>query len=181
MLRASANLVLRKKDDTTPIPCAVCKDSESEIRIDYPVRLCCVFTITSQALVVAGLSGWSRLERDLQAGKISWLKWRDTHVQLTKWFGNDENKHDKVTFQLAADFDSVHLWSRYLCDRHRILKENSWMCILHQHHKASGLKSYTRCVGSGVNIRYISLIQDGGAQVHHIFFSWRSCCCEIIW
>ncbi len=25
--------------------------------------------------------------------------------------GNEENKHDKVTFQLAADFDSVHLWS----------------------------------------------------------------------
>ncbi len=24
---------------------------------------------------------------------------------------NEENKHDKVTFQLAADFDSVHLWS----------------------------------------------------------------------
>ncbi len=24
---------------------------------------------------------------------------------------NEENKHNKVTFQLAADFDSVHLWS----------------------------------------------------------------------
>ncbi len=24
---------------------------------------------------------------------------------------NEENKHDEVTFQLAADFDSVHLWS----------------------------------------------------------------------
>ncbi len=23
----------------------------------------------------------------------------------------EENKHDKVTFQLAAYFDSVHLWS----------------------------------------------------------------------
>ncbi len=23
---------------------------------------------------------------------------------------NEENKHDKVTFQLAANFDSVHLW-----------------------------------------------------------------------
>ncbi len=28
------------------------------------------------------------------------------HAQLTTWYGNDENKHDKVTFQLAADFDS---------------------------------------------------------------------------
>ncbi len=24
---------------------------------------------------------------------------------------NEENKHDEVTFQLAADFNSVHLWS----------------------------------------------------------------------
>ncbi len=24
---------------------------------------------------------------------------------------NEENRHDEVTFQLAADFDSVHLWS----------------------------------------------------------------------
>ncbi len=37
-----------------PIQHAVCKDSESEIRIDYPVHLCCIFTITSQALVVVG-------------------------------------------------------------------------------------------------------------------------------
>ncbi len=33
------------------------------------------------------------------------------HAQLTTWYGNDENKHDEVTFQLAADFDSVHLLS----------------------------------------------------------------------
>ncbi len=33
-------------------------------------------------------------------------------MQLTTWYGNDENKHDKVTFQLAAvDLDSVHLLS----------------------------------------------------------------------
>ncbi len=33
------------------------------------------------------------------------------HAQLTRWYGNDENKHDKVIFQLAAvDLDSVHLW-----------------------------------------------------------------------
>ncbi len=32
------------------------------------------------------------------------------HAQLTTWYGNDENKHDKVTFQLAAvDLYSVHL------------------------------------------------------------------------
>ncbi len=34
-----------------------------------------------------------------------------SHVQLTTWYDNDENKHDEVTFQLAADFDSVLLWS----------------------------------------------------------------------
>ncbi len=33
------------------------------------------------------------------------------HVQLTMWYGNDENKHDKVTFQLVAlDLDPVNLW-----------------------------------------------------------------------
>ncbi len=30
-----------------------------------------------------------------------------------------------------------------LCDRHRILTENSWMCILNQYHKAIRLKSCT--------------------------------------
>ncbi len=29
-----------------------------------------------------------------------------------------------------------------ICDRH-ILKDNSWMCILHQYHKVSGLKAST--------------------------------------
>ncbi len=33
------------------------------------------------------------------------------HAQLITWYGNYENKHDKVTFQLAVvDLDSVHLW-----------------------------------------------------------------------
>ncbi len=37
-------------------------------------------------------------------------------TELTRCFvqpisDNEENKHDKVTFQLAADFDTVHLWS----------------------------------------------------------------------
>ncbi len=31
------------------------------------------------------------------------------HAQLTTWHVKDDNKHDEVTFQLAADFDSVHL------------------------------------------------------------------------
>ncbi len=58
--------------------------------------------------------------------------------------GNDENKHNKVTFQLAAvDLNSSTLIVRNLCDRHRILKDNSWMCILHQYHKASRLKAST--------------------------------------
>ncbi len=29
---------------------------------------------------------------------------------------NDENKHDEVTFQFAADFDSVHLCSDIVTD-----------------------------------------------------------------
>ncbi len=43
---------------------------------------------------------------------MSCLKLRNMHAQLTKWYGNDEDKHDKVTFQLVAvDLDLVHLWS----------------------------------------------------------------------
>ncbi len=50
---------------------------------------------------------------------------------------SDESKHDEVGFQLtAADFGSNSLWQTYL-------KDNSWMCILHQYHKASGLKACT--------------------------------------
>ncbi|MBL0687314.1 MAG: ABC transporter ATP-binding protein [Sulfurospirillum sp.] len=30
-----------------------------------------------------------------------------------------------------------------ICERHRTLKDNSWMCILHQYHKASRLKACT--------------------------------------
>ncbi len=41
------------------------------------------------------------------------------------WYGNDENKHDKVTFQLAAvNWHSSTLMVRNLCDRHYILKDN---------------------------------------------------------
>ncbi len=37
------------------------------------------------------------------------------HVQLTKWYGNDENKRDKVTFQLSVvDLDSVQLWLKII-------------------------------------------------------------------
>ncbi len=43
------------------------------------------------------------------------------HAQLTMWYGNDKNKHDKVTFQLAAvDLHSGTLMVRNLCDRHHI-------------------------------------------------------------
>ncbi len=60
------------------------------------------------------------------------------------WYGNDENKHDKVTFQLAAvDLNSSTFMVRNVYDRHRILKDNSWMCILHLYDKASGLKLCT--------------------------------------
>ncbi len=46
------------------------------------------------------------------------------------------------------------LMVRNLCDRHCTVKDNSWMCILHQYHKASGLKSYPtlRSEENGVNI-----------------------------
>ncbi len=81
---------------------------------------------------------------------MSYLKRRNTNVRLTMCYGsanhscNNENKHAKVTFQLAAvDLNSSALMVQNLCARHRILKDNSWMCILHQYHKASGLKACT--------------------------------------
>ncbi len=58
------------------------------------------------------------------------------------WYGNDENKHDEVTFQVTAvDLHAGTHMVRNLCDRHHIFKDNSWMCILHQYHKASRRKS----------------------------------------
>ncbi len=53
------------------------------------------------------------------------------HVQLITCYGsanhsgNDDNKHNIVTFQLAAvDLNSSSLMIKNLCDRHRILKDN---------------------------------------------------------
>ncbi len=77
-------------------------------------------------------------------------------------------------------FSTLMVWNR--CDRYRILKENSWICILHQYHKASRLKSYTMmCRKWG----------KWGKYIHHsikmaalTFFSgrgWGSCCHERIW
>ncbi len=83
--------------------------------------------------------GYARIVRARSSsGGNSCLKWCNTHAH-----GNDENKHDEVTFQLAAvDLKSTLMtWNR--CDRHRILKDNIWMCILHQCHNASGLKACT--------------------------------------
>ncbi len=76
-------------------------------------------------------------------GEISCLKWRNTHAQLTMWYSsanysrNDENKHDtkssKSQFNLlcTVDLNSSTLILKNLCDIHRILKDNSWMCILY--------------------------------------------------
>ncbi len=55
---------------------------------------------------------------------------------------------------------------RNLCDRHRTLKDISWIWILHQYHKASGLKACTAMCRSEKKCRKcISLIQNGGAHV----------------
>ncbi len=86
--------------------------------------------------------------------------------QLTMWYGsanhsgNDENKHDEVTFQLAAvDLNSSTFMVRNRCDRYHILKDNSWMCISHQYHKAGGLLSKHNDVSEvrGRYGKYISL------------------------
>ncbi len=91
---------------------------------------------------------YAKLERS-STGIISCLKWCNPHMQMTVCYGsvnhsgNGENKHE-VTFQLAAVYlNSSTLMVQHLCEKYRILKDNSWMCILHQYHKASGLKVCT--------------------------------------
>ncbi len=60
-----------------PIQRAVCKDSESEIRIDYPVLLCCIFTITSR-------HWWLQVSLDdrdsSEIFKRGNLKWHNMHA-----------------------------------------------------------------------------------------------------
>ncbi len=67
------------------------------------------------------------------------IKWCNMHAQLTTWVARcDESKHDEVAFQpAAANFGSNYLWQT------SYLKDNSWMSILHQYHKANGLKACT--------------------------------------
>ncbi len=76
----------------------------------------------------------------------------------------DEYKHHEVAFQLAA---LIFQNSR---DKHQILKDNSWICILNLYHKTSGLKLCTaRGKWGKYTHKYISLFIDGGAQVNHVF------------
>ncbi len=69
----------------------------------------------------------------------------------------------KSHFNCCSRFKFSTLMARNRCDRHIILKDNSWICILHQYHKANGLKACTAmCRNYAVNI--ILLIQDGGTH-----------------
>ncbi len=54
----------------------------------------------------------------------------DTFYGSANHSGNEENKHDELTFQVAA-VDSSALMVLNVCNRHSILKDNSWKCILH--------------------------------------------------
>ncbi len=136
-------------DSNSIIPCGF---------IPTEVSLCYVFDIFCMG------SGMYRM-----AAEVCMHRWPNQNKSKSMWHGsakhsgNDEIKHDKITFQLAAvDLNSSTLMVRNLCARRCILKDNSWMCILHQYHKTSWLnKSAERCVGSERNYYY-------GVNIHHI-------------
>ncbi len=61
---------------------------------------------------------------------------------------------------------------QHLCDRHHILKDNSWMCILHQYHKTAGLNRAQREENAGKYIRQIYfIISRWRHPVDHVFSS----------
>ncbi len=124
----------------------------------------CIFDMTLWCLEVVVVLARS------SSGEISCLKWGNMDVQLITWYGNDENKHDEVTFQLtAADFNSSKLMVWNLCNKHCILKDNSWMCILHQYHKASRLKSCIAMCWERERNGYIYFINSRWRRPLHVF------------
>ncbi len=118
----------------------------SERTLSYATLQCIAILLTLDIIQVTWLfdvrSSSSSVRKGLHQQRERYLqkfiKWCNSHAQLTTWCSRcDESKHDEVAFQLAAaDFGSSSLWQTYL-------KDNSWMCILHQYHKVSGLKAWT--------------------------------------
>ncbi len=101
-------------------------------------------------------------------------------MQLTTWCCRcDESKHEEVAFQLAAaDFGSNSLWQT------SYLKDNSWMCILHQYHKMSRLKAWTAMCQSEKKCGNIFKIAGDRFVVHVSSAVWGGgvyCCSERIW
>ncbi len=115
-------------------------------------------------------------ERYLQ----KFIKWCNTHVQLTTWVARcNGSEHDEVGFQLAAaDFGSNSLWQT------SYLKDNSWMSILHQYHKASRLKAWTAMCQSEDTWGNIFKMAGDRFVVHVFSAVWGVggyCCSERIW
>ncbi len=110
--------------------------------------------------------------------EISCLKWCNMHAQLTKI--NMTKSH----FNLLQEIKFSTLMAQNHSDRHRILKDNSWMCILHQYHKASMLKACTAmCQKREKN--WVNIFHQF-KMAAPMFSSWRwgggwSWCCEQIW
>ncbi len=94
-------------------------------------------------------------------------------VKMTK------NKHDEVTFQLAAvDLNCSTLMVQNLCDRHCILKDNNWMGILHEYHKASELKLCTEMCRE--QEEFLGNFQYGGDHIFRTIANTLFFCIEEI-
>ncbi len=95
--------------------------------------------------------------------------------------GNDENKHDKVTFQhTAVDLISVYIWPEIFMTDIVFEKIIVGCAYYTSITRRVGLNRAHRCVESKTKVgKYISLIQDDCPE-RHVLFSWRSCCREII-
>ncbi len=100
----------------------------------------------------------SRMQSEQYLQKF--IKWCNTHVQLITWCC-------KCTMEvntMKSHFNLLQLiLVRILCDRY--LKDNSWMCILHQYHNTSGLKAYTAMCRREKTCKYMQ---------PRIYFSMRS-------
>ncbi len=79
----------------------------------------------------------------------------------------DESKHDEDAFHLAAA-DLNYYGPKSLWQTSQIIVGSEYYTSIT---RRVGLNRIQWCVGSGVNIRYILLIQDGGAQVHHVLWN----------
>ncbi len=92
--------------------------------------------------------------------KMTEYAYADDHVV---WQSATKINMMKSHFNLLQQIYFSTLIFRNSCDKHRILKDNSWICILNQYHKASGLKL---CTARGMWCKYTQ-------QIYFIISRWQ--------